>query len=195
MKRSILTEKIARRGYHVSQEYSIDPLERLSVSDAMAPAVISVPASLPIKDLMLKYFLGGPSQKHQGYPVVDDEGRLMGVVTKSDLLDEWMATMLSGVDPRTAEPGAIITYDLVVREPITAFSWESCRTAAERMARMGVGRLPVVHSDDPMHVVGIITRSDLLKSRARQADEEQRRERFLGKSFAFPGFGSTVKPT
>lgn len=56
--------------------------------------------------------------------------------------------------------------------------WESCRTAAERMAQAGVGRLPVVSPDNPLHVLGIITRSDLLKPRARHAEEDVRRERF-----------------
>jgi len=57
VKRSILTEKVARRGFHVSREYSVDPLERLCVSDVMATKVITVPASLSVKDLLEKYFL------------------------------------------------------------------------------------------------------------------------------------------
>lgn len=179
MKRSILTEKVARRGYHVSQEFSIDPLERLSVADAMAADVIHVPASTSIRELVSRYFLGGSTQKHQGYPVVDDNGRLLGVVTKSDLLDEWMLQLMNGRRPDEIYTENIITYDLVNRTAITAFPWESCRTAAERMARLGVGRLPVVDPDDPLVIVGIITRSDLLKSRARMADEESRRERFI----------------
>jgi hypothetical protein len=47
MKRSLLTEKIARRGYHVSREYSVDPLELLSVAEVMTKEVVTVPASLP----------------------------------------------------------------------------------------------------------------------------------------------------
>src|SRR5262249_58556815 len=73
----------------------------------------------------------------------------------------------------------IITYDLIHREPITIFPWESCRTAAERMAESGVGRLPVVSPDDPSKVVGIVTRSDLLKARAKVVEEEMRRERLI----------------
>src|SRR6185369_10579277 len=70
MKRSILTEKVARRGYHVSREYSVDPLERLSVGEVMTPEVVTVPASLPVKELLRDYFLAGRGRKHQGYPVV-----------------------------------------------------------------------------------------------------------------------------
>ena len=53
--------------------------------------------------------------------------------------------------------------------------------AAERMAQNGVGRLPIVSPDDPQRVIGIVTRSDLLKPRARLAEEEMRRERFIGR--------------
>ena len=80
MRRSILTEKIARRGYHVSREYSVDPLERLSVADIMTAGVVTVPASLPVVDLLPGYFLSG-EHKHQAYPVVDERGQLLGVIT------------------------------------------------------------------------------------------------------------------
>jgi H+/Cl- antiporter ClcA len=178
MKRSILTEKVARRGYHVSREYSVDPLERLSLGEVMSTEVVTVPASLPVRELVHQYFLGETHHKHQGYPVVDAQGRLLGVVTKSNLLNDWIAAVLKG-DPEGDIVGPIITYDLLTRAPVTAFPWESCRVAAERMAVAGVGRVVIVDPADPTRVVGIITRSDLLKPRARLSEEEQRRDRLL----------------
>ena len=65
MKRSILTEKVARRGYHVSREYTVDPLELLSVGEVMTKDVVTVPASLPVKDLLRRYFLGDGQAPHQ----------------------------------------------------------------------------------------------------------------------------------
>jgi CBS-domain-containing membrane protein len=179
MKRSILTEKVARRGYHVSREYSVDPLERLSVSDVMATDVVTVPAALPVRELLADYFLAGRPKGHQGYPVVDQAGELVGVVTRSTLLENWIYAVIKGAEG-TRQPAidVIITYDLIQREPITVFPWESCRTAAERMAQAGVGRLPVVSPEDPRKVIGMITRSDLLKPRARTVEEELKRERF-----------------
>ena len=179
MKRSILTEKIARRGYHVSREYSVDPLERLDVADVMTRDVITVPASLNVHDLLTKYFRGSSLLKHQGYPVVDTAGELLGVVTRRNLLEEWVT--LPAVVPETngelAAP--IVTYDLLNRKPITVRSWESCRTAAERMAQEGVGRLVVVADDVAGKVIGIITRSDLMKARARHVEEEMIRKRTI----------------
>jgi H+/Cl- antiporter ClcA/predicted transcriptional regulator len=179
MKRSILTEKVARRGFHVSREYSVDPLERHSVGDVMSPDVVTIPATAHVKELMEAYFLPGDGRKHQGYPVVDKDGRLVGMVARSNILKQWIANIgkgsgageLSGAEP-------IIAYDLIEREAVTAYPWESCRVAAERMAQSHVGRLPVVDPDNPQKVVGIITRSDLLKPRGIHAEEEYKRERF-----------------
>lgn len=188
MKRSILTEKVARRGYHISREYTVDPLERLCVADVMSASVETVPASMPVKKLVLEQFFDRGWRKHQGYPVVDARGELLGVVTKANLLDEWLAMLLrsEGGDFAIAP---IITYDLLTRDPITAFPWESCRTAAERMARWQVGRLVVVHPDNPKKIVGIVTRGDILKVRMRLLDEELTRERFLGNARCADGSG------
>ncbi len=180
MKRSILTEKVARRGYHVSREYSVDPLERIFVGDVMTTSVVTIPASLPLHDVLARYFLGPGANRHQGYPVVDKDGRLLGILTRSSLLQEWVSEFLArGPSANGDSTGPIIAYDLLTREAITAFPGESCRTAAERMAQTGVGRLPVVSADDPQKLVGMITRSDLLKPRLREAEEEFARERLL----------------
>jgi chloride channel protein, CIC family len=171
MKRSILTEKVARRGYHVSREYSVDPLELVSVAEVMTAKVVKVPASLPLGKLLNRYFLGSERRKHQGYPIVDAGGRLLGVITRSDLL---------GAEAKRPAPGEEPTAGaLVRREPVTALPWESCRTIAERMAETGVGRIPVVSADDPRKVVGIVTRSDLLKPRGRAVEAESKREKFI----------------
>jgi CBS domain-containing protein len=180
MKRSILTEKIARRGYHVSREYSVDPLELLSVADVMTKHPVTVPASLPVRELVKQYFVGDGKRPHQAYPVVDEAGKLIGVVTRTNVLEDWIAAALADCEGN-GPPGLelIITYDLIHRAPISVQPWESCRAAAERMAENGVGRLPVVSPDDPGQVIGIVTRSDLLKPRAKTVEEEMRRERLL----------------
>jgi H+/Cl- antiporter ClcA len=181
MKRSILTEKVARRGYHISREYSVDPLERIPVGQVMSAPVVTVPASLPMARLVKEYFLGSTQQIHQGYPVVDQDDKLLGVITKSNLLHEWFSAVHGEPGKSLPQVDTIISYDLVERAPITAFAWESCRTAAERMAQNGVGRLVVVEDDDPGRAVGFVTRSDLLSARARLMEEELHRERFIGR--------------
>jgi H+/Cl- antiporter ClcA len=181
MKRSILTEKVARRGYHVSREYSVDPLERASLGEVMTTEVRTIPASMPVVEVIRLYFHPNTAHRHQGYPVVDEAGRVLGVLTRANLLENWVAQGLGGVTTTDlAAMHVIIAYDLIQRPPIIAYAWESCRTAAERMAEAGVGRLVVVSADDTQCILGIVTRSDLLKPRARELEEEEQRERFLG---------------
>ena len=176
MRRSILTEKVARRGFHVAREYSVDPLERHSVADVMSRNVVTIPASAPVKELVETYFFAPDGRKHQSYPVVNRDGRLVGMVARSNMLKQWIEAMATG-DLANNDP--IVALDLVERDPITIFPWESCRVAAERMAQWRVGRLPVVDPEAPTTVVGIITRSDLLKPREIHAEEEGKRERFI----------------
>ena len=176
MKRSILTEKVARRGHHVSREYSLDPLERLLARDVMSTEVITVPASMPVRQLVREYFLGTARHRHQGYPVVDRKGEPVGMVTKSDLLQEWLGALLQD---EAADTGPVITWDVASRPAIAIDADASCRTAAERMAQSNVGRLLVVAPDDPKRLLGVITRSDLLKARARSLEEESSRERYI----------------
>jgi chloride channel protein, CIC family len=176
MRRSILTAKVARRGYHVSSEYSVDPLDSLAVGDVMTREVVTVPASLPVTELERKFFDRQLGKKpHQGYPVVDAAGQLCGVVTRSSLIElarNEAPDAVGGAEPR--EVG-----DLIERSPIVAYADESCRTAAERLADAGVGRLPVVRRANTGEIVGIVSRSDLLKARARALELERRRERML----------------
>ena len=175
MKRSILTEKVARRGFHVSREYAVDPLELLSVADIMSADLVTVRASLPVKRLLEDYFLGGRERRHPSYPVVDDNGELLGVITRGNLLDEWgTARLQHGEQLRSIDLVPVITYDLIEREPITVYPWESARGAAERMAEHGVGRLVVVDPENPSKPIAIVTRSDLLKPRAQTVDAENR---------------------
>jgi H+/Cl- antiporter ClcA len=170
MRRSILTEKVARRGYQLTREYTVDPLEVLTVDDVMSRNVVTVPRALPARELEQHFFDPRRNRsRHQGYPVLDADGSLVGVVTRANLIE------VADED----ELAALITDDLITRAPIVAFPDESCRTAAERLAAAGVGRLPVVERGNPKHVVGLVSRSDLLKARARHLELEQQRERLL----------------
>jgi CBS domain-containing protein len=161
MRRSILTEKVARRGYDIFREYGVDPLERLRVSEVMTATVERLVAG-DDASVALRLFQD-TSKKHRGYRVVDADGHLIGMLTASDALER--------------APTSRHIADLLPSRPlIVAGADESCRLIAERMAQEGIGRMPVVDARDPRRIVGIITRSDLLKARLLHAHEENQRQ-------------------
>ena len=182
MKRSILTAKLARRGYHISREYTTDPLERIQVGEVMTTDVVTDPASLPLRDLVRDYFFGPGPLKHAAYPVLGKNGQFLGIVTQSNLLEHWLVIPAGGVggpDPLGASP--IIAYDLIELSLTPAYPDESCRGTAERLAGSGARRLPVVSPQDPTRLLGIVAIVDLLKARQRVLAEEDKRERFFGR--------------
>jgi CBS domain-containing protein len=130
----------------------------------MSTDLVTVNASMPLKELISEYFFGSGQMKHQSYPVVSHNGKLLGLVTCSRVLAEWSAAMGNVADmPDFTGLDAIVASDLIERDPITLLPWESCRRAAERMAEAAVGRVLIVSADDRHHLLGIVTRSDLLK--------------------------------
>ncbi len=168
MKRSILTEKVARRGLDIFREYEVDPLERFRVFEAMTEAVVTIPTDLPAAEIYERYFVS--SGKHRGFPVVDGGGGLVGVLTISDMMQD----SIDEPDP------SLTARDLIRKEPIVAYREETCREAAERMAVSGIGRLPVLSNAREKRLVGIITRSDLLMPRRARFEEEIIGQRWEG---------------
>jgi H+/Cl- antiporter ClcA/CBS domain-containing protein len=173
LKHSIMTEKIARRGVPVGHEYELDRLGIHTVSDVMTADVRTVSLSLPLRRFFDMVYGHDPAGKHQGYPVVDDAGRLVGMVTRSDLPAFTLKQDL----------GWLVVADVMnPTTPVVAWPDESLRDAAERMLEAGVGRLPIVLPDSNDRVVGILSRSDVMKVLADRAEEENHRERLLGRA-------------
>lgn len=169
MRRSIMTEKIARRGYHIYREYGVDPLERQHVDEVMTHATVAIPASLTIAETLERYF--GASQMHRCYPVVDIEYGLMGMIERSSF-----SPQADGGNALTTlfNPGYLEQSAALVALPS-----ETCRIAAARMASHHLERLPVVSDLQSRRLIGIISRSDLIKPSRLFFDEEQKRERLL----------------
>ena len=162
MRRSIMTEKIARRGFHIYREYSVDPLERKHVIDLMSREVVSIDIELAVTEARQRYF--GPDQKHRCFPLVN-EGRLVGMIDRHALRDMPASAGVCGDLVRLEE------------KPIVAFAEETVRIVAARMAAYRLERLPVVDHPECMRLIGIISRSDILKSSEDIFVEEMVRER------------------
>jgi CBS-domain-containing membrane protein len=167
LKRSILTEKIARRGYHVTREYEIDPLHALLVRDVMATDVLTVQPQTSTADLYDERLPEGSADRRQRlYPVLDSEENLVGVLAFSDVL----SARQSAAPPRAGD---------LAHQPILAFADETLRAVADRMVSSGHGVLPVTERSQPQRLVGLVSQFDLLKAHERVLIEERHRERPL----------------
>ena len=165
LKRSILTEKVARRGFHLSREYSVDPLEVIFVREVMRTRLIAFEGSGTIAEARSMVKDGHSSRGQHLYPVIKDDRRLGGVITRKDL---------------ASHPGELTRMsDLARSNPIMAFADEPLSTVVYRMAETGYTRMPVVDSDEERTLVGMISLDDLLHARARNLSEERTRERVL----------------
>jgi len=169
MRRSIMTEKIARRGRHIYREYSVDPLERHYIEDVMTTQVDTIDAQMKVRDVLACHF--GRAQRYRAYPVAHN-GVVLGIADRS-LLDAARATHGAALD------------DMPLAEVMSpqaasfALPQETCRVVATRLAVLHVERLAVVDSLDTRRLVGIVTRSDLIEPARGHYDDEHRRERML----------------
>lgn len=159
MRRSILTEKIARRGRHILQEYSVDPLDLMQADQLMSRAPATLPGSMTTADAAIFF---ADRAEHRSYPVVDDAGRILGLVSRTDAL-RWR-TMQPGTDVSLTE--TLSDASLLVAYPDTPIG-----VVADMMVESGVGRVPIV-ARDTRQVVGILSRQDLLKARRTQRQSE-----------------------
>jgi len=158
MRNTIMTEKIARRGIRVPSEYAADFLDHVWVGDFATRDVIAFAANDSLDRLRAWFDSGVRGTAHHGFPVVDETGTLLGVVTRREVLDKHHA-------------GELPVRQLVKRAPAVAFENSSLREAADLMVSQGIGRLPVVSKTEPTKVVGILTRSDLLSAHAQRLTE------------------------
>src|SRR5205814_641480 len=147
LRRSILTEKVSRRGFHLSREYAIDPLEIIFAREVARNGVVALPADATSTEVAVALATARPPEppkqptarhiRHEQrlFPIVDGRRRLVGVVTRSRL-----RAWLDG----TAHDGAGSLADVAHDTPVVAYGDEPLRVLVFRMAETGVTRLPVV---------------------------------------------------
>jgi H+/Cl- antiporter ClcA/predicted transcriptional regulator len=163
MRTSIMTEKLARYGPAVRTEYSMDFMSQLLVRDVMTHTVTTVQASETLQQVRDWLASRVDGTGHQGFPVVDDKGVLMGVVSRREVVE---------TDQPPGEPIRILVH----RPPVVAFEANTLREAADHMVREGVRRLPVLDRETGQ-MVGIVSQSDLLSAHKWRLRAEAERER------------------
>jgi chloride channel protein, CIC family len=159
---SIMTEKLSRRGASVRVEYTADYLAQKLVRDTSLRDVVALKASDTLGEVRQWLNSRAPGSSHQGFPLVDASGMLVGVLTRRDLIG-------------STEDESVPLSALVQRAPVVVFTHNTLRDAADQMVRAGVGRLPVVDRLAPRKVIGMISRSDLLTAHAGRLNAGKRR--------------------
>jgi chloride channel protein, CIC family len=163
MKRSILTEKISRRGFHLSREYAIDPLEILSVREVMRTKIVKLHMNAERGELVRSAQMADDSQRL--FPVVNKDGRLEGLLTQKDVRD--------------IDDHRVTLAEVINRDAVLAFPDEPLRLVVYRMAETGLTSMPIVERGHSRKVVGMVSLEDLLQARTRDLQEERKRERVL----------------
>lgn len=161
MKNSIMTEKIVRRGIKVPSEYVPDYLEQIKVIAYATQPAQTLLADQSVVEARSCLNSSIKTYSHQGFPVINQEGLLVGVVTRKEIFNV------------SLENNSKIE-SIIHRNPIVIRDDQSLRNAADLMTRHRIGRLPVVSAADPKQLVGIITRSDLLAAHQERLNESDK---------------------
>jgi chloride channel protein, CIC family len=177
LRRSILTEKVARRGFHLSREYAVDPLEILFAREVMRSNIFTLQPTARRDTVVAALRADQTKSLQRLFPVVDDSKQLTGVITRADL-EQLIAA--------PGNDGEIDLKPILRATPTVAHPDEPLRYVVHRMAATGLTRFPVITRGDERKLVGIIALDDLLKARSLNLEAERRRERVLRMSFAFP---------
>lgn len=160
---SLMTEKLRRRGLRIGRHMAPDPFAGTAVASIMTRDVVTLPAGATVADARRLFAVAG----HGAYPIVDG-GRLVGIVARGDLLRRDDAAAEPESDPLD---DGVSLLDHVNRDVVAVGERETAQAALQLMVDEAVEHVPVV--DDDGHLVGICTRTDLLKVRRRQRDHEQ----------------------
>src|SRR6266576_3444715 len=164
---SIMTEKLARRGLRIHQDYEADVLHQVVVAETMDCDVPTLPASMRVGELAARIAKHDPVvSRHQGMVIVDAEGRLAGIITRADVL------RALDQDPL----GEMTVLEGGSRKLVVTYPDESLHEASAKMLRNNIGRLPVVERSDPRKVVGYLGRPGIMVARLRRLEEEHVRE-------------------
>jgi CBS domain-containing protein len=169
MRRSILTERLARRGQHLSYEYAVDPFDVMRVQDIMATRVDTLGASLPISEAVAFFDSVPEDKRHKSYPIVDEGNHVLGLVSRSDVL-RWTR--------EGWEEGDTLRDHADEGNLFVGYGDDVAGALADRMVAADIGRAPIIDRRSG-ELVGLVAQRDLLRVRTRAAREEQDRGRAL----------------
>lgn len=167
MKNSIMTEKLARRGLRIQQEYEADVLTQVTVAEVMDTNPPTIRDTELVSDLAGRIAKNDRAlTRRQGLIIVDQDGALAGIITRGDIL--------RALEPSQQEPVTVL--EAGSRTPLITYPDELVHDALNTMLQNNVGRLPVVSRENPRKLVGYLGRAAVLEARSKRLHEESVRE-------------------
>jgi len=167
MKRSILTEKVARRGHHLVREYRVDPFALTRVNEVMTTKVESVPGTMTLHGAAT--FLTAPDTRHPSFPVINEAGHVLGVIDPPAIL-RWR---------RNGKHRKATLGELLAGSKITlAYPDEYLEALSDKLLLANVSHLPVVSREDE-RLIGYIGWKDMMRVRSKKQAEERDRTALL----------------
>jgi CIC family chloride channel protein len=166
MPRSILTEKVSRRGYHINCEYSVDLLSITRVHEVMEKNLQTIRDTLSLQDFSQMLASNASNFRRQATLILNDDDELVGLITRGDVF----RALESNVDPNTS------VLSCGSSKVIVTYPDEILKDAVRKMVQHNVGRLPVVQRQNPAKVIGYLGRSAIIQAQMKQMREENYRE-------------------
>jgi len=149
-KTSIFTRKLQQLGIKYRVAHDVNVYEEITVGEVMHREVESLNENMSYHDAYEVVF----GSHHNGFPVVNDAGELVGMVCESDF------ARLLIKDEKHAE--GLKLKDFAVHRAVTVTPEQSAWDVLKLFDKLRYGRYPVVDPKDPKRLVGIVTRSDII---------------------------------
>ena len=166
MRNTIMTEKIVRRGVNVPSEYTADFLTQILVKECAAQKVVSIKSEDDISKVRNWLISGDEGSLHHGYPVIDKNGRLVGVITRREL--------------ENADNGSGQKVEKIIKSPLVViYEDNTIREAADMMALYKVSHIPVVTRGDKYKMIGFISHKDILNARRMHNEKEKLYKKYI----------------
>ena len=168
MRSTIMTEKLERRGLRVPADYEADVLKQAAVKDVMVTHPETVTNTARLGELARGFVtVSSGKRPHNAYPVVNEHGALVGIITRGDVLRALQ---------ESASRADVAVDDICSKNLVVAFPGEPVNEAAERMLHHDLGRLLVVDPEDPAKLLGYLGPSEIIRARALKRQDELVRE-------------------
>ncbi len=160
---SIYTLKLSRRGINLENGTDIDVMQGVTVGEVMDRQTDAVQPDMALEELEAVF----TRTRHHGFPVVDEDGRLFGVVTLQDL---------ASAQERGALEGLTVADIATTQGVLVAYPDEPMWKALNRLGALDVSRLPVVESPESRRLVGQVRRRDIILAYNRAIQKRAREQ-------------------